>query len=279
MLRGLVQNLMRFLRRGEDAAPPTLATLSKLHAYRWQPDHHGGFSWHPVSHPDPIELPDLIGIETAKERLQANTARFVAGHPANHALLWGSRGTGKSSLVKALANHYADQKLRILEVAKEDLHQLPRLITQLVALPYRFIIFCDDLSFEEDEVSYKTLKTVLEGGLESRPDNLLIYATSNRRHLMADVNSWDRSHGKELRPEEGVEERISLSDRFGLWIGFHPFSQDEYLAVVSAYAETLQLPIAAQALRKEALNWARLRGARSGRVARQFITDLQGRLG
>ncbi|ABK44273.1 protein of unknown function DUF815 [Magnetococcus marinus MC-1] len=278
-LNRMLAALERFLRRGEDDPPPDMGILAHNPAYRWQSKPHGGFRWLAVNHSDPIKLEHLYGIDRIKEILTRNTQQFVQGHGANHALLWGSRGTGKSSLVKALGNAFAPQGLRLIEIQKEDLNHLPQLLTQIRPLPYRFILFCDDLSFEESEVSYKTLKAILEGGLEAKPDNLLIYATSNRRHLMP---KHFADHGpqpsQEMHPQESHEERISLSDRFGLWLGFHPFDQQTYLDVVSSTAKRLQLEIDESTLHREALCWSRTRGARSGRVAHQFMLDLGGRI-
>ncbi|MEG3638965.1 ATP-binding protein [Magnetococcus sp. PR-3] len=278
-LSRLMATLERFLSRGEDDLAPDAATLSHCHTYRWVPKPHGGFRWVAVNHRDTIELGHLLGIDRVKQILTRNTQQFVQGHDANHALLWGSRGTGKSSLVKALGNRFGPQGLRLIEVQKEDLMHLPRLLGQIRPLPYRFILFCDDLSFEESEVSYKSLKAILEGGLEAKPENLLIYATSNRRHLMPKhFADQGPQVDDEMHPQERMEERISLSDRFGLWLGFHAFDQQTYLSVVSATSKRLQLAMDEKTLHQEALIWARTRGARSGRVAHQFMIDLKGRL-
>ena len=197
--------------------------------------------------------------------------------PANNVLLWGARGTGKSSAVKGLLGEFAGVGLRLVEVRKEDLFQLSAITELLRPYPYRFILFCDDLSFDESEVDYRELKALLEGGIEARPENLLIYATSNRRHLMPERLS-DNTGGEEIHPEEAIAEKISLSDRFGITLGFYPTTQESYLEIVRHLANGRQLPLGDGELAAEALEWAMLRGARSGRVARQFIDDLTGRL-
>ncbi len=209
--------------------------------------------------------------------MRQNTRQFVHGLPANNVLLWGARGSGKSSAVKGLLGEFAGVGLRLVEVRKEDLFQLPTIAALLRPQPYRFILFCDDLSFDESEVDYRELKALLEGGIEARPENLLIYATSNRRHLMPE-HLRDNTDRDEIHPEEAIAEKISLSDRFGITLGFYPATQDIYLAIVRHLAKQRQLPIDDVALVEEALQWAMLRGARSGRVARQFIDDLTGRL-
>jgi len=224
-----------------------------------------------------VPLSLLKGIDAARDVLLANTIRFAKGLPANNALLWGARGMGKSSLVKAVHGEVAG--LKLVEIHREDIQSLPRLLGHLRAAPdKRFILFCDDLSFEALDTSYKSLKAVLEGGIEGRPANVLFYATSNRRHLMPrDMVENERSTA--INPGEAVEEKLSLSDRFGLWIGFHNCSQDDYLEMVKAYAAHYRLGVEAAKLREEALAWALSRGSRSGRVAWQYIQDLAGRLG
>jgi predicted AAA+ superfamily ATPase len=219
-----------------------------------------------------------------RDILVENTERFARGLPANNALLWGARGMGKSSLVKAAhagVNAGLGRKaglLKLVEIHREDIESLPELMTVLRAAPYRFIVFCDDLSFDADDTSYKSLKAVLEGGIEGRPENVILYATSNRRHLMSrDMMENERSTA--INPGETVEEKVSLSDRFGLWLGFHRCSQDEFLAMVDGYVAHFGLPVDADALRREALEWATTRGSRSGRVAWQFVQDIAGRLG
>jgi predicted AAA+ superfamily ATPase len=221
-----------------------------------------------------------------RDVLMDNTERFAKGLPANNALLWGARGMGKSSLVKAshatvnavLRKQGKQAPLKLVEIHREDIESLPDLMTIMRPLPYRFIVFCDDLSFDGDDTSYKSLKAVLEGGIEGRPDNVIFYATSNRRHLMSrDMMENERSTA--INPGETVEEKVSLSDRFGLWLGFHRCSQDEFLAMVEGYVKNYKIPAGADDLRREALEWATTRGSRSGRVAWQFIQDLAGRLG
>ena len=231
----------------------------------------------PVSSVNRVPLPLLKGIDRNRDVLLANTERFARGLPANNALLWGARGMGKSSLIKAA--HGAFPGLKLVEIHREDIAALPRLLTYLRAAPeHRFILFCDDLSFEAVDTSYKSLKAVLEGGIEGRPANVLLYATSNRRHLMP-REMVENERSTAINPSEAVEEKLSLSDRFGLWIGFHNCSQDDYLAMVRTYAEHYGLDYRDADLTREALEWARGRGSRSGRVAWQFIQDLAGRLG
>ena len=229
----------------------------------------------------PLSL--LQGIDSARETLMENTRRFADGLPANNALLWGARGMGKSSLVKALhAEINRDRKGRmrlvLIEIHREEIASLPLLLRRLRGETRRFLLFCDDLSFDKDDTSYKSLKAALEGGIEGRPANVLFYATSNRRHLMPrDMMENERSTA--INPSEAVEEKISLSDRFGLWLGFHNCGQDEYLAMVEGYGEHFGLEMPKEELRRRALAWAAGRGARSGRVAWQFIQDLAGELG
>jgi predicted AAA+ superfamily ATPase len=243
-------------------------------AFVWQAEKEGFL---PVKDVNLVPLFLLKGIDRMRDTLLANTLRFARGLPANNALLWGARGMGKSSLVKAVHGEVAG--LKLVEIHREDLASLPRLLDHLRAAPRRrFILYCDDLSFEALDTSYKSLKAVLEGGIEGRPFNVLFYATSNRRHLMPrEMEENERSTA--INPGEAVEEKLSLSDRFGLWIGFHNCSQDDYLEMVRAYANHYGLGMAEAALREEALAWALARGSRSGRVAWQFIQDLAGRLG
>jgi predicted AAA+ superfamily ATPase len=250
------------------------------------------FAWHPapprlapVPQVNRIALLLLRGIDRARDTLLENTARFARGLPANNALLWGARGMGKSSLVKAahatvVASGGAGSALKLVEIHREDIETLPDLMALLRAAPgYRFLVFCDDLSFDGGDTSYKSLKAVLEGGLEGRPENVIFYATSNRRHLLPrDMMENERSTA--INPGEAVEEKVSLSDRFGLWLGFHKCSQDEYLAMVDGYAAHHGLVVDdTAALHRDALEWSTTRGARSGRTAWQFIQDLAGRLG
>ncbi|HRE61647.1 MAG TPA: ATP-binding protein [Micropepsaceae bacterium] len=248
-------------------------------AFVWQAD--SGIA-EPVPHVAGVAFDLLKGIDLAAQTLLENTLRFARGLPANNALLWGARGMGKSSLVKAV-HHEACRAVQpapvLIEIHREDIASLPRLMRQLRDAPeLRFIIFCDDLSFEAADTSYKALKAALEGGIEGRPAHVLFYATSNRRHLLA-REMTDNERATAIHPGEAVEERVSLSDRFGLWLGFHSCSQDDYLAMVSAYAAHFRLRAEAGDLRRAALEWAATRGARSGRVAFQFIQDLAGRLG
>jgi len=231
----------------------------------------------PVSAINRMPLTQLKGIDRHRDILLTNTERFAKGLPANNALLWGARGMGKSSLIKAV--HGAVPGLKLVEIHREDIASLPRLLAHLRKVPeHRFILFCDDLSFEAIDTSYKSLKAVLEGGIEGRPANVLLYATSNRRHLMP-REMVENERSTAINPSEAVEEKLSLSDRFGLWIGFHNCSQDEYLAMVRGYAEYYRIDCLDADLTREALEWARGRGSRSGRVAWQFIQDLAGRLG
>jgi predicted AAA+ superfamily ATPase len=228
-----------------------------------------------------IGLPLLKGIDAQSDVLLANTKRFADGLPANNALLWGARGMGKSSLVKAAhaeVNRGRKAPLVLVEVHREDIATLPQLLRLLRGSPRRFLLFCDDLSFDKDDTSYKSLKAALEGGIEGRPDNVLFYATSNRRHLMP-RELMDNERGTAINPGEAVEEKVSLSDRFGLWLGFHNCSQDDYLAMIDGYVAAYKLKIDKDMLRARALAWAMGRGSRSGRVAWQFIQDLAGELG
>jgi predicted AAA+ superfamily ATPase len=236
----------------------------------------------PVYRVNRVDIDLIRGIDRVRDILLDNTRRFASGLPANNALLWGARGMGKSSLVKAA--HAAisavpqEAPLKLIEIHREDIDALPRLMTILKAAPFRFILFCDDLSFDHGDTSYKSLKAALEGGVEGRPANVIFYATSNRRHLLPrDMIENERSTA--INPSEAVEEKVSLSDRFGLWLGFHKCSQDEYLDMVSSYVAYHGLRIDEEALRAEALEWATTRGSRSGRVAFQFVQDLAGRLG
>ena len=247
------------------------------------------FVWHPdgrlvgVSRVSRVDLGLLKGIERMRDMLIENTERFATGLPANNALLWGARGMGKSSLVKAA--HAAVNKrpdvggrLKLIEIHREDIETLPLLMTQLRASKFLFIVFCDDLSFDGNDASYKSLKAVLEGGIEGRPDNVILYATSNRRHLLArDMIENERSTS--INPGEAVEEKVSLSDRFGLWLGFHKCSQDDYLDMVRGYCQHFGITLDDGELVRDALEWATTRGSRSGRVAWQFTQDLAGRMG
>ncbi|MGA2814829.1 MAG: ATP-binding protein [Xanthobacteraceae bacterium] len=264
----------------ERLAPPPPAGADFLaEAFVWQPEAR---RLAPVARVNRVEMSLLKGIDRVRDLLVENTERFARGLPANNALLWGARGMGKSSLVKAahaaVGAAHPDAGLRLIEIHREDIESLPELMALLRKARQRFIVFCDDLSFDADDTSYKSLKTMLEGGIEGRPENVIFYATSNRRHLLArDMVENERSTA--INPGEAVEEKVSLSDRFGLWLGFHRCSQDEYLAMVDAYVGRYRIPLAGDELRREALEWATTRGARSGRVAWQYVQDLAGRLG
>ncbi len=234
----------------------------------------------PVPHVARVDVGLLVGIERARDVLLANTRQFAAGFPANNALLWGARGMGKSSLVKAVHGAVAADhpELKLVEVLREDLPSIGRCLAILRSAPRRFVLFCDDLSFGHDDAHYKSLKAVLDGGIEGRPENVILYATSNRRHLMPrDMIENERSSA--IAPSEATEEKVSLSDRFGLWLGFHPCSQDEYLAMIRGYCDAWGIAIDDATLRAEAIEWQATRGGRSGRVAWQYFTDLAGRRG
>ncbi len=262
-------------------AMPARPDLSAADAFVWHADGHRLAA---VPRVNRVDMTLLKGIDRMRDTLIENTERFARGLPANNALLWGARGMGKSSLVKAAhasvnAASGRPGNLKLIEIHREDIESLPALMLILRDAPYRFIVFCDDLSFDGDDTSYKSLKAVLEGGIEGRPDNVILYATSNRRHLMSrDMMENERSTA--INPGEAVEEKVSLSDRFGLWLGFHKCSQDEFLAMVDGYVRHFDIPVDdADELRREALEWATTRGSRSGRVAWQFIQDLAGRRG
>ncbi len=264
---------------------PGAPDLDAAEAFVWHPEPE---SLAPVARVNRVPLALLKGIDQAARQLVVNTERFAAGLPANNALLWGARGAGKSSLVKAvhaevraaraeaLARGSAD--LKLVEINREDIGSLPRCLALLRTARHRFIVFCDDLSFDKEDTSYKSLKAVLEGGIEGRPDNVIFYATSNRRHLMP-REMVENERSTAINPSEAVEEKVSLSDRFGLWLGFHNCTQDEYLAMVRAYAAHYALAVPDGDLTRSALEWSITRGARSGRVAWQFIQDLAGNLG
>lgn len=268
----------------ERLSPPraTATDLAAADAFIWHPD--GRLV--PVARVNRVEMSLLKGIDRVRDVLVENTERFAKGLPANNALLWGARGMGKSSLVKAthagvnamLGNNSKSAPLKLIEIHREDIETLPLLMALTRGSPFRFIVFCDDLSFDADDTTYKSLKAVLEGGIEGRPDNVIFYATSNRRHLMSrDMMENERSTA--INPGETVEEKVSLSDRFGLWLGFHRCSQDEYLAMVDGYVAHFKIPARGESLHREALEWSTTRGSRSGRVAWQFVQDLAGRLG
>jgi predicted AAA+ superfamily ATPase len=276
---GLVERIARALERLAPLAPRQ-PDFDQAEAFIWQAE---PAAFLPVTDVNRLPLRLLKGVDRMRDTLLENTSRFAEGLPANNALLWGARGMGKSSLVKAVHGEVARNgtrtPLKLIEIHREDVASLPHCLNHLRLAPEkRFILFCDDLSFEAADASYKSLKAVLEGGVEGRPRNVLFYATSNRRHLMPrDMLENERSTA--IAPSEAVEEKVSLSDRFGLWIGFHNCSQDDYLAMVRGYAEHYGLSISDDALAREALAWALGRGARSGRVAYQYIQDVAGRLG
>ena len=260
------------------AAP--LATDWKAIAFRWRKRNgHGAID--AVRHVHKISLADLCGIDSQKKVVEQNTRQFVDGHPANNVLLTGARGTGKSSLIKSLLNKYAPRGLRVIEVEKQDLIDLPEIVELIAQRPERFVLYCDDLSFEADEPGYKALKVVLDGSVAAASENCLIYATSNRRHLMPEFMSENLEAKRvddEIHPGETVEEKISLSERFGVWVSFYPFDQDEYLEIVAQWLAHFKITGASsEAVRHAALQWALQRGSRSGRVAWQFARDWAGR--
>lgn len=262
--------------------PPPPADISAADAFVWRPSPPG---LQPVSAVNRVEMVLLKGIDRAKDTLIENTERFARGLPANNALLWGARGMGKSSLIKAVHAAVNERNakdgtpaLKLVEIHREDIETLPDLMAIIRIIPGKFLIFCDDLSFDFDDTSYKSLKAALEGGIEGRPENTIFYATSNRRHLLPrDMMENERSTA--INPSEAVEEKVSLSDRFGLWLGFHRCSQDEFLDMVRGYAGYFGLKVDPDEMQQQALEWATTRGSRSGRVAWQFIQDLAGRLG
>ena len=259
--------------------PPAAPDFSAAEAFVWHPE---GRRLAPVARVNRVEMSLLKGIDRVRDLLVENTERFARGLPANNALLWGARGMGKSSLVKAahasVGAAHAAAGLRLIEIHREDIESLPDLMALLRKARQRFIVFCDDLSFDAEDTSYKSLKTMLEGGIEGRPDNVIFYATSNRRHLLArDMVENERSTA--INPGEAVEEKVSLSDRFGLWLGFHNIDQDTFFAIVEGYAKAFSLKVAPTELRAMAVEWSTTRGSRSGRVAWQFTQELAGRLG
>lgn len=280
--------LLRIAAALERIAPPARRTpdLTQADAFVWHPS---GSELAPVARVNRVALALLRGVDRVRDILAENTERFARGLPANNVLLWGARGMGKSSLVKAVhadtnqrlgagGSHTEIQPLKLIEIHREDVESLPALMGLLRRDAHRAIVFCDDLSFDGQDTSYKSLKAALDGGVEGRPDNVVFYATSNRRHLLPrDMMENERSTA--INPGEAVEEKVSLSDRFGLWLGFHKCSQDEYLAMIDGYASHFGLAIAPEALRHEALEWATTRGSRSGRTAWQYIQDLAGRMG
>jgi predicted AAA+ superfamily ATPase len=280
--RQILAELSRLVRAVESlAAPEPKATdFNAAACFVWDAE---AAYLSPVANPNRIELSLIKGVDHVRDILLDNTKRFARGLPANNVLLWGARGMGKSSLVKSVHAELSSEPelpapLKLVEIHREDINSLPALMAILRPAAARFILFCDDLSFDHDDTAYKSLKAALDGGIEGRPDNVLLYATSNRRHLLPrDMMENERSTA--INPSEAVEEKVSLSDRFGLWLGFHKCSQQDYLDMIDGYAAHFELQLAPEDLRAQALEWATTRGARSGRVAWQFIQDLAGRLG
>ncbi|MCC7325914.1 MAG: ATP-binding protein [Burkholderiales bacterium] len=284
-LAALIERAERVLARVEALLPSVAPDpdWKKITAARWRKRAGRGYL-QPVAHPHSIRLSDLVAVDDQKHAIDQNTRQFVAGAPANNVLLTGSRGTGKSSLVKAMLGKYAARGLRLIEVDKEDLVDLPDIAERVEGHPQRFVVFCDDLSFDAGEAGYKALKVMLDGSIAGAATNIVIYATSNRRHLLPEYfseNLETRHVGEEVHPGESVEEKISLSERFGLWISFYPFTQDDYLAAVAGWLEHFGVKAAgsardADARTREALQWALQRGSRSGRVAWQYAKNLAG---
>lgn len=277
-MKNFIRKAISVLNRLDAILPPEIVVpdWDKTVAFRWQRVGSTGVL-HALPRPHTFPLSRLAAIDTQMAKLVRNTEQFLSGRPANNVLLTGARGTGKSSLIKALLHEYAERGLRLIEVDKHDLATLPELLNILVQRNEKFIVFCDDLSFEEGEDGYKSLKTALDGSLSRRADNVLVYATSNRRHLMPEYMHENVGNGGEIHQKEAVEEKVSLSDRFGLWLSFYPFSQDDYLAAVQNWFADFDLNWDDTA-RHAALNWAQMRGSRSGRTAYQFASDWAGRL-
>ncbi len=282
----LVERAEQLIARIESVLPQPLGApdWSASIAWRYRKRSSGHGTLEPVRHVGAMRLADLKEIDPQKEKIERNTQQFVQGKPANNVLLTGARGTGKSSLIKACLNAYAAEGLRLIEVDKADLTDLPDIVDVVSERPEKFIVFCDDLSFEDGEPGYKALKSILDGSVAAATPNVLIYATSNRRHLlpeyMADNLTYTHTEDGEVHPGEVVEEKISLSERFGLWVSFYPFSQQEYLTIVAQWLSSFGVPVQAiEEARPEALVWALERGSRSGRVAYQFARDYAGRHG
>ncbi|MEP3786575.1 ATP-binding protein [Ascidiaceihabitans sp.] len=274
----IVDPMERIAQALERMAPaPSPAPDFAASAFVW---HTGPDRIEPVSNVSRVSLDLLVGIDRSRDTLLANTTQFAKGLPANNALLWGARGMGKSSLVKAVHADVASRHpdLKIVELQREDLPSVGRLLNLLRTASGRFVLYCDDLSFGHDDAHYKSLKAVLDGGIEGRPDNVVLYATSNRRHLMP-RDMIENERGSAINPAEAVEEKVSLSDRFGLWLGFHACDQDQYLSMIDGYCASYGLKTNTDTLRAEAIEWQATRGSRSGRVAWQFFTDLAGRHG
>ena len=283
MTEELNQRLLAEVSRLADALerlagpPPAANDWSSADCFVWVP---ANLRLQPVPRPNRVALSLIRGVDHVRDILHENTLRFAEGYPANNVLLWGTSGIGKSSLVKAVHEDVrasTDTPLKLVEVHREDIASLPLLLDILKASDQRVIVFCDDLSFDHDDTAYKSLKAALDGGIEGRPDNVLFYATSNRRHLLP-RHMMENEQSTAINPSEAVEEKVSLSDRFGLWLGFHKCSQDDYLTMIDGYADYFRLPLEREALHHEALEWATTRGGRSGRVAWQYIQDLAGRL-
>jgi uncharacterized protein len=270
-----LERIAAALERLAPAPMPTPDFAAEAYVWHTAPDR-----LEPVAHVSRVDLSLLVGVNRARDTLLDNTRHFAAGLPANNALLWGARGMGKSSLVKAVhAQVRAEgEDLKIVELSREDLPSVQRLLRHLRAAPHRFLLFCDDLSFSHDDQHYKSLKAVLDGGIEGRPENVLFYATSNRRHLMP-REMIENERSTAINPSEAVEEKVSLSDRFGLWLGFHPCSQDDYLDMIRGYCAAHGVGVPEDRLQAEAIEWQATRGARSGRVAWQFFCDLAAREG
>ncbi len=278
----LIERAEQLITRIEAALPQPLGAPDWTESVAWRACGHGVLE--PVRHVGAIALADLKEIDGQKEKIERNTRQFVQGRPANNVLLTGARGTGKSSLIKACLNAYAPQGLRLIEVDKVDLTDLPDIVDVVASQPEKFIVYCDDLSFEEGEPGYKALKSILDGSVAASTPNVLVYATSNRRHLLPEYMkenlSYTHTDDGEVHPGEVVEEKISLSERFGLWVSFYPFTQEEYLTIVAQWLSALgATPAQIESARAQALVWALERGSRSGRVAYQFARDFVGRDG
>jgi uncharacterized protein len=280
-LNAALRRIADALERLAPSAPPPAASLDAADAFHWEPAEE---RLRPVPKVARVPLDLLKGVDSVRDTLLSNTEQFARGFAANNALLWGARGMGKSSLVKAVHAHVVETsapgaaRLLLVEIAREDIETLPRLMRQIAGEPHRFIVFCDDLSFDRDETSYKSLKTILDGGLEGRPENVLFYATSNRRHLMP-RDMIDNERSTAITPGEAVDEKISLSDRFGLWLGFHNCDQPTFLAMIRGYCDAYGIAIDEETLRARAVEWSMTRGGRSGRVAIQFVRALAGEMG
>ena len=279
----LLTDLLAEMRRLSDAMerlagpPPAQNDWEAADCFVWSP---ARLHVQPVKKPNRVALKLIRGVDHVRDILHENTVRFAEGYPANNVLLWGARGMGKSSLVKAVhedVRRESGVSLKLVEVHREDISTLPVLLDILKATPHRIILFCDDLSFDHDDTAYKSLKAALDGGIEGRPDNVLFYATSNRRHLLP-RHMMENEQSTAINPSEAVEEKVSLSDRFGLWLGFHKCNQEDYLKMIDTYAEHFRFELDRDTLHREALEWATTRGGRSGRVAWQYIQDLAGRL-